>query len=72
MGLTNIKVMVPFCRTPEEGKRVIEAMAEFGLVQGENDLEFYVMCEIPSNSSQRINSRISSMGSPLAQMTSPS
>jgi len=49
MGLTNIKVMVPFCRTPEEGKRVIEAMAEFGLVQGENDLEFYVMCEIPSN-----------------------
>jgi len=49
MGLTNIKVMVPFCRTPEEGKRVIEVMAEFGLIQGENDLEFYVMCEIPSN-----------------------
>jgi len=49
MGLTNIKVMVPFCRTPEEGKRVIEVMAEFGLIQGENGLEFYVMCEIPSN-----------------------
>ena len=49
MGLTNIKVMVPFCRTPEEGKKVINAMADFGLVQGENGLEFYVMCEIPSN-----------------------
>ncbi len=49
MGLTNIKLMVPFCRTPEEGKRVIEVMREFGLVQGENDLEVYVMCEIPSN-----------------------
>ena len=49
MGLTNIKVMVPFCRTPEEGKKVIEAMKEFGLVQGENGLEVYVMCEIPSN-----------------------
>ncbi|MCK5243834.1 MAG: phosphoenolpyruvate synthase, partial [Desulfobacterales bacterium] len=49
MGLTNIKLMVPFCRTPEEGRRVIEVMREFGLVQGENDLEVYVMCEIPSN-----------------------
>ncbi len=49
MGLTNIKVMVPFCRTPEEGKRVIQTMADFGLVQGENGLEVYVMCEIPSN-----------------------
>ena len=49
MGLTNITVMVPFCRTPEEGQKVINAMADFGLVQGENGLEFYVMCEIPSN-----------------------
>ena len=49
MGLTNIKVMVPFCRTPEEGEKVVDTMAEFGLVQGENDLELYVMCEIPSN-----------------------
>jgi pyruvate,water dikinase len=49
MGLTNIKVMVPFCRTPEEGKKVVQVMAEFGLIQGEKDLEFYVMCEIPSN-----------------------
>jgi len=49
MGLTNIKVMVPFCRTPEEGKKVIEAMKEFGLKQGRNGLEVYMMCEIPSN-----------------------
>jgi len=49
MGLTNVKVMVPFCRTPEEGRKVIKAMAEFGLEQGENELEVYVMCEIPSN-----------------------
>jgi len=49
MGLTNVKVMVPFCRTPEEGKKVIKAMEEFGLKQGRNGLEVYVMCEIPSN-----------------------
>ncbi len=49
MGLNNIKLMVPFCRTPEEGKRVIEVLRECGLVQGENGLELYVMCEIPSN-----------------------
>jgi pyruvate,water dikinase len=49
MGLTNVKVMVPFCRTPQEGRQVIEAMAEFGLKQGEDGLEVYVMCEIPSN-----------------------
>jgi pyruvate,water dikinase len=49
MGLNNVKLMVPFCRTPEEGKKVIEVMREFGLVQGENGLEVYVMCEIPSN-----------------------
>ena len=49
MGLTNIRVMVPFCRTPEEGKKVIETMEAFGLKQGEKGLEVYVMCEIPSN-----------------------
>jgi pyruvate, water dikinase len=49
MGLTNIKVMVPFCRTPEEGTKVIDTMREFGLIQGEDNLELYVMCEIPSN-----------------------
>ncbi len=49
MGLTNVKVMVPFCRTPEEGKKVIEVMEEYGLKRGENGLEIYVMAEIPSN-----------------------
>ena len=49
MGLTNVKLMVPFCRTVEEGRRVIEEMARHGLKQGGNGLEVYVMCEIPSN-----------------------
>ena len=49
MGLTNIKPMIPFCRTPDEGRKVIQVMNEFGLRQGENGLEVYVMCEIPSN-----------------------
>jgi len=49
MGLHNIKLMVPFCRTPDEGRKVIEVMRDCGLVQGENGLELYVMCEIPSN-----------------------
>ncbi|MFO7677140.1 MAG: phosphoenolpyruvate synthase [Thermoplasmatota archaeon] len=49
MGLKNIIPMIPFCRTPDEGKRVIQVMEEFGLKQGENDLQIYVMCEIPSN-----------------------
>lgn len=49
MGLTNVKAMIPFCRTVEEGERVIKLMAEYGLVQGENDLEVYAMCELPAN-----------------------
>jgi pyruvate,water dikinase len=49
MGLTNLKVMIPFCRTVEEGVRVQEEMARHGLRRGENGLEVYVMCEIPSN-----------------------
>jgi pyruvate,water dikinase len=49
MGLNNIKLMVPFCRTPKEGQKVIDVMKDCGLVQGENGLEVYVMCEIPSN-----------------------
>jgi pyruvate,water dikinase len=48
-GLTNIKLMVPFCRTVEEGKRVLAVMADAGLKRGENGLEVYVMCEIPAN-----------------------
>jgi pyruvate,water dikinase len=49
MGLTNVITMIPFCRTVEEGRKVISAMAEAGLKQGENGLEVYVMAEIPSN-----------------------
>jgi len=49
MGLTNIKIMVPFCRTPAEGKKVLEIMKEMGLERGKNGLEAYVMAEIPSN-----------------------
>lgn len=49
MGLSNVKVMIPFCRTVEEGKKVIGVMEKYGLKQGENGLEVYVMCEIPSN-----------------------
>jgi pyruvate,water dikinase len=49
MGLTNLKLMIPFCRTVEEGRRVIAEMARHGLKQGEDGLEVYVMCEIPSN-----------------------
>jgi pyruvate,water dikinase len=49
MGLTNVKAMIPFVRTVEEGKKVINLMKEFGLAQGENDLEIYAMCELPAN-----------------------
>jgi pyruvate,water dikinase len=49
MGLTNVILMIPFCRTPDEGRRVLAEMAKHGLVQGENGLEVYVMCELPSN-----------------------
>jgi pyruvate,water dikinase len=49
MGLTNLKVMIPFCRTVEEGKEVKAIMAKHGLKQGKNGLEVYVMAEIPSN-----------------------
>jgi pyruvate,water dikinase len=49
MGLSNVIPMVPFCRTPEEGDRVLAEMARHGLVRGEEGLEVYVMCELPSN-----------------------
>lgn len=49
MGLTNVKAMIPFCRTVEEGEKVIALMTEYGLKQGENDLEIYAMCELPAN-----------------------
>jgi pyruvate, water dikinase len=49
MGLTNVILMVPFCRTIEEGEKVLALMAEHGLVRGKDGLQVYVMCEIPSN-----------------------
>jgi pyruvate,water dikinase len=49
MGLTNVKLMVPFVRTPEEGRKVIDEMKKHGLEQGKNGLELYMMCEVPSN-----------------------
>ncbi|WP_417390455.1 phosphoenolpyruvate synthase [Gimesia sp.] len=49
MGLKNMKLMIPFCRTVAEGKKVLEEMARHGLHRGEDGLEVYIMCEIPSN-----------------------
>ncbi|MCK5356714.1 MAG: phosphoenolpyruvate synthase, partial [Methyloprofundus sp.] len=49
MGLTNVKLMLPFVRTPDEGRKVIAIMNGMGLVQGENSLAIYAMCEIPAN-----------------------
>jgi pyruvate, water dikinase len=49
MGLTNVIPMIPFCRTPYEGRRVLAEMEKHGLKRGENGLQVYVMCEIPSN-----------------------
>ena len=49
MGLTNLKVMIPFCRTVDEGRKVLSEMESHGLKRGEAGLEVYVMCEIPSN-----------------------
>ena len=49
MNMDNIIVMIPFCRTPDECKNVLETMKEFGLERGVNNLQIYLMCEIPSN-----------------------
>jgi pyruvate,water dikinase len=49
MGLTNVKLMIPFCRTAAEGRKVLAEMARHGLERGQQGLEVYVMCEIPSN-----------------------
>ncbi|GLS01110.1 phosphoenolpyruvate synthase [Brevundimonas denitrificans] len=49
MGLTNVRLMVPFCRRVEEGQQVLEALAAHGLRQGPGGVEVYVMCEIPNN-----------------------
>lgn len=49
MGLTNVKLMIPMCRTVEEGKKVLDLMAKNGLKRGKNGLEVYAMAEIPTN-----------------------
>lgn len=49
MGLTNVKAMIPFCRTVEEAVRVIQLMDQYGLHQGDDGLEIYSMCELPAN-----------------------
>ncbi|MGL5808232.1 MAG: phosphoenolpyruvate synthase, partial [Xenococcaceae cyanobacterium] len=49
MGLTNVIPMIPFCRTPNEGRKVLAEMEKYGLKRGEEGLQVYVMCEIPSN-----------------------
>jgi pyruvate,water dikinase len=49
MGLTNLKLMVPMCRTIDEGKKVLKLMADNGLVQGKNGLQVYCMVEVPAN-----------------------
>jgi len=49
LGLTNLKLMIPFCRRLDEARRVIERMRELGLARGRDGLEIYVMCEIPNN-----------------------
>ncbi len=49
IGMKNVRIMIPFCRTPEEADKVLGVLADNGLTRGENGLEVYVMCEIPSN-----------------------
>jgi pyruvate, water dikinase len=49
MGLTNIELMVPFCRTVDEGKRVLEALDRNGLQRGSRGLKVWIMCEVPAN-----------------------
>jgi pyruvate,water dikinase len=49
MGFSNVKIMIPFCRTVDEGRKVLREMAKHGLRQGEDALEVYVMCELPAN-----------------------
>ncbi len=49
IGMDNIILMIPFCRRVDEGKKVLETMAKYGLKKGENGLKIYVMCEIPNN-----------------------
>jgi len=49
MGFDNVILMIPFCRRVQEGRKVLDTMAKYGLRRGENGLKIYVMCEIPNN-----------------------
>ena len=49
MGLTNVEIMIPLVRTLEEGRQVIDILAEHGLEKGDNGLRIIMMCELPSN-----------------------
>ena len=69
MGFTNVIVMVPFCRTPDEADRVLEVMGENGLERGENGLKVW---SCPRTSSRPTSSLNASTGSPSARTTSPS
>jgi pyruvate,water dikinase len=69
MGFDNVVIMIPFCRTPDEADKVLEVMAENGLKRGENGLQVYVMCEIPSNVILAESSPNGSTASPSGRTT---
>jgi pyruvate,water dikinase len=69
MGLTNVLLMIPFCRRVEEAERVLDAMSNLGLRRGVDGLEIYVMCEASNNVIQIDDSPSSSTASPSARTT---
>ena len=70
MGLTNVKIMIPFVRTVAEAEGVIDLLGEHGLRRGENDLQVIMMCELPSNArARRRSSSTTSTGSRSAPTT---
>jgi pyruvate,water dikinase len=69
MGLTKVKIMIPFVRTLAEAEGVIRLLGEHGLQRGVNDLQVIMMCELPSNAVSPMRSSTTSTGSPSAPMT---
>ena len=69
MGLTNVKIMIPFVRTVAEAEGVIDLLGEHGLRRGENDLQVVMMCEVPSNAVIAERSSSTSTGSRSAPTT---
>ena len=69
MGLTNVKIMIPFVRTLTEAKGVIDLLGDHGLVRGENGLQVIMMCELPSNAVIADRSSTTSTASPSAPTT---